>query len=586
MAYKSLIDYYGGGMVKPSDGYQLGGLVAGAKRQRDYSGELRNIQELAEQSAARKAKAQRKGGLLKTAFGFGGTLLGGPMGSAIGSALGQHIGEKSYTSTDFGGGKYAQDVRGMLGKQEKAYKDQGLARVGLAGLSGYGAGKAGGMFGKAAGGIKGFGSDVGMIKEAMKGEGGASFLEAAKGVGWDIPSVFGGEASEVGKSLMAATAPKVASAAQAAPAQAIAPEKGTYESYKNIFSKRGQDVPLGREQYLESSEKLKALQQPTPDWSGIEQDRLAAVRSAGEAYSKRKEQYDPSSDIPAMGIDINQAAGAGEPLTQSSVNMLYPEWSTQSTVPPSLLSGMSDSQIGQASPWMDSSSEVQTAGGYTGGNEGGFGRGLMNMLMPSRTMPRIGYQSGGQVGYGTATSPEEALRQMGMGDVADDPRLGKYMEDLPQFTMGYKQQLGDITSGARSSLMDISQQGRMQQAGSGFAGGGSGAMGQSRAREGLQRQFGTQKRGLVEGYQADLLSAIADIEGKGGFEFGEDRSRAEWQQDAPVNDAGWNPPSGTEGATYNYNGANWVFSGGSWMTEEEQEQEALYAQQSDQDYGP
>ena len=35
MAYKSLIDYYGGGMVKPSKGYQLGGLVAGARRQRD-----------------------------------------------------------------------------------------------------------------------------------------------------------------------------------------------------------------------------------------------------------------------------------------------------------------------------------------------------------------------------------------------------------------------------------------------------------------------------------------------------------------------------------------------------------------------
>ena len=30
MAYKSLIDYYGGGMVKPSQGYQLGGLIAGA----------------------------------------------------------------------------------------------------------------------------------------------------------------------------------------------------------------------------------------------------------------------------------------------------------------------------------------------------------------------------------------------------------------------------------------------------------------------------------------------------------------------------------------------------------------------------
>jgi hypothetical protein len=152
--------------------------------------------------------------------------------------------------------------------------------------------------------------------------------------------------------------------------------------------------------------------------------------------------------------------------------------------------------------------------------------------------------------------------------------------------MGYKQQLGDITAGARSSLMDISQQGRMQQAGSGFAGGGAGSMGQSRARQGLQRQFGTQRRGLVEGYQADLLSALSDIEGKGGFEFGVDTSRPDWAQDEPVDDPSWNPPSGTEGATYDFNGTSWVFSGNHWVTVEEQEQSALYAEQSDSDYGP
>jgi hypothetical protein len=162
-----------------------------------------------------------------------------------------------------------------------------------------------------------------------------------------------------------------------------------------------------------------------------------------------------------------------------------------------------------ASDWMPAG--IQTAGGV--GYKGG---GLIEGLMPR------GYQEGGQVGYGTATNPQDALRQMGMGDVADDPRLEKYMEDLPQFGMGYKQQLGDITAGARSNLMGISQQARTQQAGSGFAGGGAGTMGQSRARQQLQRGFGSQRRGLVEGYQADLLSAIADIEGKGGFEFGSD----------------------------------------------------------------
>ena len=114
----------------------------------------------------------------------------------------------------------------------------------------------------------------------------------------------------------------------------------------------------------------------------------------------------------------------------------------------------------------------------------------------------------------------------------------------------------------------------MQQAGSGFAGGGAGAMGQSRAREGLQSQFGTQRRGLVEGYQADLLSAIADIEGKGGFEFGKTTGGADTRaggvyDDAPISDENWNPPmTPTEGVTYNFMGDDYIFTNGNWVTQE------------------
>ena len=36
---------------------------------------------------------------------------------------------------------------------------------------------------------------------------------------------------------------------------------------------------------------------------------------------------------------------------------------------------------------------------------------------------------------------------------------------------------------------------------------------------GLKSNIGRQRRGVVEGYQADLLSAIRDIERKGDFEF-------------------------------------------------------------------
>ena len=39
----SLIELYGGGMAGKSNNYQLGGRIAGAKRRRDYQGELRGL---------------------------------------------------------------------------------------------------------------------------------------------------------------------------------------------------------------------------------------------------------------------------------------------------------------------------------------------------------------------------------------------------------------------------------------------------------------------------------------------------------------------------------------------------------------
>ena len=83
-------------------------------------------------------------------------------------------------------------------------------------------------------------------------------------------------------------------------------------------------------------------------------------------------------------------------------------------------------------------------------------------------------------GYATATDPRQALRQMGMEDVADDPELEKHLEDLPKFGMGYQQQFGDVMAGGRSNLMNLAQQSRAQQAGTGFAGGGAGAVSQAR----------------------------------------------------------------------------------------------------------
>ena len=198
-------------MVRPSRGYQLGGLISGAGRQRGYTREFKNIRELAEQAAERKEKV---GGnwLRKLAVGTVGTLLGGPMGGAAALAADQYAREKKFKKTEFGGGKYAQDVRERLGKQEEAFEGKGLARVGIAGIEGYLGGKGGGTFGKTAGFLKGLPTDIGMIKGAMAGKGGASFLEAAKGVGWgDVPSMLGGKSSIAG-SLLPSLAPKAMNA--------------------------------------------------------------------------------------------------------------------------------------------------------------------------------------------------------------------------------------------------------------------------------------------------------------------------------------------------------------------------------------
>ena len=123
--------------------------------------------------------------------------------------------------------------------------------------------------------------------------------------------------------------------------------------------------------------------------------------------------------------------------------------------------------------------------------------------------------------YGTAIGAQSALHQMGMGDVADDPRLQKYLEDLPQFSQGYRQQFGDIHRGGRQALQQMYAAQRLGGgAAGGFAGAGAGGQAFQQQLGGLRSDIGRQRRGVVEGFQSDLLSAIGDIEAKGEFEFG------------------------------------------------------------------
>ena len=141
------------------------------------------------------------------------------------------------------------------------------------------------------------------------------------------------------------------------------------------------------------------------------------------------------------------------------------------------------------------------------------GGGLINYMVPQM-------QGGGSTnpyGYGTATDPLAALKQMGMGSVAADPRLKDYMAELPQFGMGYEQQIGDIRGGAQGALMGLTQ--ATAPAETSFAGAGAPAVAKQKAREQTMKQFGQQRRGVVESYQADLLGSIRDIEQRGEFTF-------------------------------------------------------------------
>jgi hypothetical protein len=122
--------------------------------------------------------------------------------------------------------------------------------------------------------------------------------------------------------------------------------------------------------------------------------------------------------------------------------------------------------------------------------------------------------------YGTATDVQGALTQLGMTDVALDPRLQQFMGDLPDFQMGYAQQIGDIYSGAQQAARGMRAQQRQSAGQRGFAGSGIGQRQAQQAFGDLRSDVARQRRGVVEGFQADLLSAIGDIERKGEFEFG------------------------------------------------------------------
>jgi hypothetical protein len=90
--------------------------------------------------------------------------------------------------------------------------------------------------------------------------------------------------------------------------------------------------------------------------------------------------------------------------------------------------------------------------------------------------------------------------------------------------MGYAQQVGDIYTGGKQATRAIRGGARTAAGQRGFGRSGIGSQQLESSMTGLYTDIDRKRRGVVEGYQADVLAGIQDIERKGEFEF--DRSAA------------------------------------------------------------
>ena len=437
------MELYGGGMVGNRTNYQLGGRVAASRRNREYAGEIRRLNEAAERAARRQKRASSLGNILGTIGGIAGSLIpipgvgtavGTALGSAIGGGLGRLAGESTYQGTKVEGGKYAQDSRrnlqGSIDDFKSSMGERALGQGLRSGLS------------------------------TFISQGGADYLKAkfgqAQPVGLQAPEKLldiniNQPITDVSERVRQSIRPDVPMDFGDLSIDTVSDM--TLDTIPDITSR----TPLTDINY-DDLIQYGTFQGPSMDFmpamrGGGMVNMMPQYQNGGFVKEAEKERFD------AMNIPTSFADPTDE-MRQSSMNL--PNTTFSPSAPPA-------------------------------------------PFVPS---------------YGTATDVMGALGQLGMTDVALDPRLQEFMGDSPDFQMGYAQQVGDIYSGARQAARGMRGQ-QMQAAGQrGFAGSGIGQTQSQQAFGDLRSDVARQRRGVVEGFQADLLSAIGDIERKGEFEFG------------------------------------------------------------------
>ena len=561
------MELYGGGMLGPSSNYQLGGQIASARRGREYQSEIRKLEKKQRAAAKRKKKSGFLGSLGSIAGGALGFALAGPAGAAIGAGLGRGAGESSYARESYKDGKYAQETRGELREAEDDYRksigEKMVVDAAMAAIMPGAYEKIGKVAGQGASFLKGIptaleaGQEMGLTGMQAFGDYAKSFSPSS--------ALAGASYNPMAATLAGVTTPPVVDIPSAAIAPPVSAPPDGLGAYTGTASQNlalggfeGFDLGGGQEMW-----KLFEDKYGPGSWKQLAGERYAAMGQPMQLAGMRGGGWipmmpmggfvDPQRPNMPMGTPLpnvpmgpprpnvpmgagpqlpNVPMGAGRsdpyavspmadaiqkgPIKGDEIRDYTPSPTTGGTqdLTPGPLSDAARSALegfqvfGDDNPVFGEDTDWSGLFGDTLGPTG------------STTDPTDPTDpAAGSTGYGTAIGSQSALTQMGMGDVASDPRLQEYLGDLPQFSQGYRQQFGDIQKGGRQSLAQMYA--AQRSTGGGFAGSGSGAQAFGQQYAGLMGEQGRQRRGVVEGFQSDLLSGIRDIEQKGEFEFGE-----------------------------------------------------------------
>ena len=456
------MELYGGGMGGNRTNYQLGGRVAASRRGREYAGERRKLREAAERAAERKQRAGLLGSVGSVLGGIAGAALApatGGLSLALATGLGSGLGRAAGESTykrEDFGG--GKYSRETRGELREAEDDfrRGIGERAL--ITGIQSALSPSFFQK---GAEGLGKTGQAFREAQTSAELFGLGEGIKEFGRELGVQFGGSA----------------------PMQML--------SESMLDAPTRPTVPIG------TAELGVPLDMPLD----MELQGMSGTSLGDFNISSLPEQNNFDAYAALGGFGPFQMRGGG------LINMM-PQYQYGGFVKEA------------EKERFDAMNRPTSFGNQPNSAGENFYFGPNAPSPPTPPSPPAPPPAPYVSGYGTATDVQGALTQLGMEDIYNDPRFAEFAGDLPDFQMGYAQQIGDIYAGGQQAARGMRAQQRQAAGQRGFAGSGIGQRQAQQAFGDLRSDIARQRRGVVEGFQADLLSAIEDIERKGEFEFG------------------------------------------------------------------